>query len=66
MEHISKDALLELGFNFKYVTQVSAEDSNPCFFCYEYGYLPLENNYFALRIKREEERHARVFGIQYH
>ena len=66
IERISKNSLLEMGFKFNYFTQVRANESDPCYFCYDYGYLPLENNYFALRIKDEEERNERVFGIQHY
>ncbi len=42
------------GFNFKYFTHVyKTKEGKVYYFCYEYGYLPLENNYFALVINRE-------------
>jgi hypothetical protein len=51
----SRDKLIEKGFQFKYHThQYSAKNGNTYFYCYEYGYLPLENNWFLI-VKRNEE-----------
>lgn len=51
----NQDKLLQLGFQFKYHThQYSAKNGNNYFYCYEYGYLPLENNWFLI-VKRNEE-----------
>jgi hypothetical protein len=51
----NQDKLLQLGFQFKYHThQYSAKNGNTYFYCYEYGYLPLENNWFLI-VKRNEE-----------
>ncbi len=51
----SRDKLIEKGFQFKYHThQYSAKNGNTYFYCYEYGYLPLENNWFLI-VKRSEE-----------
>jgi predicted nucleic acid-binding Zn ribbon protein len=51
----SKDKLIEKGFQFKYHTNLyKAKNGNTYFYCYEYGYLPLENNWYLI-VKREEE-----------
>jgi len=51
----SRDKLVEKGFLFKYHThQYSARNGNTYFYCYEYGYLPLENNRLLV-VKRNEE-----------
>ena len=51
----NKDKLIEKGFQFKYHThQYTAKNGNSYFYCYEYGYLPLENNWFLI-VKRNEE-----------
>jgi len=51
----SKDKMIEKGFQFKYHThQYKAKNGNNYFYCYEYGYLPLENNWFLI-VKRNEE-----------
>jgi hypothetical protein len=51
----NQDKLLQLGFQLKYHThQYSAKNGNTYFYCYEYGYLPLENNWFLI-VKRKEE-----------
>ena len=51
----NKDKLIEKGFQFKYHTHLySTKNGNTYFYCYEYGYLPLENNWFLI-VKRNEE-----------
>lgn len=51
----SRDKLIEKGFQFKYHThQYNAKNGNTYFYCYEYGYLPLENSWFLI-VKRNEE-----------
>jgi len=54
-----KDKLLEKGFNFNYFTSIyTTKKGSTYFFCYEYGYLPLEENYYFLvinkRLKEQE------------
>lgn len=51
----NKDKLLEKGFQFKYHTHLyQTKNEKTYFYCYEYGYLPLENNWYLI-VKREEE-----------
>ncbi len=51
----NQDKLLQRGFMFKYHThQYTTKNGNIYFYCYEYGYLPLENNRFLI-VKRNEE-----------
>jgi hypothetical protein len=51
----NQDKLLQLGFQFKYHThQYTTKNGNNYFYIYEYGYLPLENNWFLI-VKRNEE-----------
>jgi hypothetical protein len=46
---IDRDRLIEKGFQFKYHTHLyKARNGNTYFYCYEYGYLPLENNRFLI------------------
>jgi predicted nucleic acid-binding Zn ribbon protein len=55
MKKATKDTLLQKGFNFKYHTHTyTNKKGNVYFFCYEYGYLPLENDWFLI-VKRNEE-----------
>lgn len=50
----TKAKLLQKGFNFHYYTNVDqTRKGSRCFFCYEYGYLPLEKDNYIL-IKRKE------------
>lgn len=49
------DKLLELGFQRKYHThRYKARNGNNYYYCYEYGYLPLDNNWFLV-VKRNEQ-----------
>ena len=51
----NRDKLIEKGFQFKYHTHLySTKNGNTYFYCYEYGYLPLENNWYLI-VKRDEE-----------
>ncbi len=53
--NIHKDKLLNKGFNFNYFTGIyKTQKGVVYYFCYEYGYLPLENNFYAL-VKRDEK-----------
>ena len=55
MKKTTKEKLLSAGFQFKYITHTyTNKKGNTYFFCYEYGYLPLENDWFLL-VKRKEE-----------
>lgn len=49
------DKLIEKGFQFKYHTHIyNTKTEKTYFYCYEYGYLPLENNWYLI-VKREED-----------
>jgi len=51
----NRDKLVEKGFQFKYHTHLyNTKKGDTYFYCYEYGYLPLENNWFLV-VKREAE-----------
>ena len=52
---INRDKLLQLGFQFKYLTHTYTNvKGNVYHYCYEYGYLPLENNRFLIVMRNEE------------
>lgn len=51
----NRERLQALGFSFKYMTHTyTNKKGNIYYFCYEYGYLPLENDWYLL-VKRKEE-----------
>jgi hypothetical protein len=55
MTKTTKDKLLQKGFHFKYFTNTyTNKKGNVYFFCYDLGYLPLENDWYLL-VKRKEE-----------
>lgn len=50
----TKDKLLEKGFQFKYITHTYLnKKGDRYFFCYDLGYLPLDNDWFLL-VRRSE------------
>jgi Ser-tRNA(Ala) deacylase AlaX len=51
----SKEKLQTKGFSFKYITHTyTNKKGNTYFFCYEYGYLPLDHDWYLI-VKRKEE-----------
>ena len=51
-----KSKMLDKGFNFDYFTNVyKTKAGKVYYFCYEHGYLPVEDDYFALVMKKEYE-----------
>lgn len=51
---VTRTALLDEGFKFAYFTNEYRTKSGKAYrFCYEYGYLPLENNVYALVVRKE-------------
>ncbi len=56
-EHVkaNKEKLHGLGFSFKYLTHTfKNKEGKTYFWCYEYGYLPLDNDWFLI-VKRKED-----------
>ncbi len=55
MTKTTKEKLLQKGFQFKYITNTYTNKKGTVyFFCYDLGYLPLENDWYLL-VKRKEE-----------
>lgn len=53
---VHKKQLLDLGFSFDYFTNIyQTKNGNTYYFVYEYGYLDLNNGYFALVKKNLKE-----------
>lgn len=52
---VHKNKLLDAGFKFDYFTNIytTKKEGKQYFFCYEHGYLPLGNDYYALVVKKE-------------
>jgi len=49
-----RDKLIEKGFDFNYYTNTYTTKAGAIYyFCYEYGYLEIDNGYYAL-VKRQE------------
>lgn len=50
---VSKYKLLDKGFDFEHITSIyTTKTGKVYYFVYDYGYLPIENDYFML-VKRE-------------
>ncbi len=55
MTKLPKERLGQQGFNFKYFTHTyTNKKGNVYFFCYEYGYLPLEGDWYLV-VRRKDE-----------
>ena len=49
--------MLQAGFNFNFMTNISTtKTGETCYFCYDYGYLPMDNDYYTL-VKKSETGH---------
>jgi hypothetical protein len=56
MTKTTKEKLLQRGFQFRYITHLYInKKGNTYFFCYDLGYLPLENDWYLL-VRRKEEQ----------
>jgi hypothetical protein len=54
----TKEKLLEKGFQFKYFTHTyTTQRGHVYYFCYDMGYMPLDNDWYLL-VKRKEEKPA--------
>ena len=52
---ITRNRLVEKGFNFQYLTSTYTNKKGMMYyFCYEYGYLPLDNDWLFL-VKRKND-----------
>lgn len=50
----NKEKLLRLGFQFKYLTHIyTTKTGNAYYYCYDYGYLPLDNDWFLIVRNKE-------------
>jgi hypothetical protein len=51
-----RNNLLEKGFMFQYHTHIKrSKNGQPCFYCYDYGYLSLQKNWYLIWRTRESE-----------
>lgn len=51
----SRDKLQRLGFQFRYLTHLyTTKSGKTYYYCYEYGYLPLENDWYLIVRKKED------------
>ena len=51
----NKEKLQRLGFQFKFITHIyTTKTGKTYFYCYDYGYLPLDNDWYLI-VKRKEE-----------
>ena len=56
MVRTTRERLLGKTFQFKYLTHTyTNQKGNTYFFCYDYGYLPLDNDYYLI-VKNKEEK----------
>lgn len=50
----TRKKLEQMGFDFQHFTSIYVTKTGTTYyFCYEHGYLPLENDYYALVVRKE-------------
>lgn len=55
MSKAIKQTLVQQGFSFKYITHTyTNKKGNTYFFCYDYGYLPLDNEWYLI-VRRKKD-----------
>lgn len=55
MMKTTREQLLLKGFQFKYITHIyTTQAGKTYYYCYDHGYLPLDNDWFLI-VKRKEE-----------
>jgi len=53
--NVHKDKLVNKGFNFNFVTHLYITQKGSTYrFVYEYGYLPLENDFYMLVVREQK------------
>lgn len=51
----AREKMLHLGFHFRYFTHhYITKTGKTYYYCYDYGYLPLENDWFLIVKKKDE------------
>jgi hypothetical protein len=56
MGKTTRDKMISKGFSFKYLTHTyTNKKGNVYFFCYDYGYLPLEGDWLLVVHRKEEK-----------
>lgn len=50
---VHKSKLLAKGYNFNYQTNTYTTKKATYYFCYDYGFFPIENDYFVLVSRKE-------------
>ena len=60
---ISRNKLYDKGFNFNFITSLyTTKKGTIYYYCYEFGYMPIDNDYFLL-VKRKVEEWPSVFNM---
>jgi hypothetical protein len=55
MVRTTKEKLLNRGFLFRYITHLyTSRNGNTYYYCYDHGYLPLDNDRYLIVRRREE------------
>ncbi len=58
---VTRTKLLNKGFDFRYFTSIyQTRTGNTYYFCYEQGYLPINDNFYTLVRRDEYAQKARV------
>ena len=60
---VHKNKLNEMGFNFTYFTNLyTTKKGTVYYFCFEYGYLPVGNDFYALVLRSSNKKENEATG----
>ncbi len=55
-QRVHRDKLQSAGFNFQYFTSIyKTREGAEYFYCFEHGYLRMENNFYLLVVKKDQQ-----------
>jgi hypothetical protein len=64
---VHREQLIMKGFNFQFFTSVyNTKAGKTYYFCYEYGFLPLGNDFYALVLKKEYSKADQEHFVESH
>jgi len=55
---VTREKLLQMGFQFKYHTHYDMVDNLSCMYCYEYGYGAIQNSLYLIKKNTNKNEHT--------
>ncbi|HOZ84191.1 MAG TPA: hypothetical protein PK191_01800 [Niabella sp.] len=62
---VNREKMMSIGFQFKWHTHLyTTQKGTVYYFCYDYGYLPMENNwYLIVKYREQQEGHSSLHNL---